>query len=192
MTTRFRILKGLPAYGPLAIPFPEEYGRTGQEGLVVEFRPDSGRWVGNFRRGRAGYNGVHRWPGSDTLILVVAGGHAYWVDPRARALTGHEDWVADDLWEVSDPDGFVVNRQGLAAFRVGSSGVIWHTRRISLAGFQELEMSATVLRGLADVTAQGNGLVPFEVDLRTGISRGGWEHPWAFDPDWEQLYVPDS
>ena len=48
----FRVLKGLPPYGPMEKPFPERFGRSGSEGFVVEFLPEeSEKWVGNFEPG---------------------------------------------------------------------------------------------------------------------------------------------
>lgn len=183
-TISFRILKGLPPYGPPARPIPEEFGRTGREGFVVAFDSHgSDNWVGNFSPGMSGYSGVLGLPQSNNLV-VVAGGHAYIVDPQERTLVEDEDWIADDPWEVSDPDGFVINRQGLAFFRLGPGGVLWHTRRLSLDGFRELEISATHLRGLANVVG---AWAPFKVDILTGTSQGGWQDPSKTFDDWERL-----
>jgi hypothetical protein len=89
---RYRILKGLPQYGPLATPFPARCGRTGQEGLVVEFDDDdTGKWIGNFRPGYSKYSAVHRLSDSKNL-LVVSRGHAYIVDPVTRNLIMDDDW----------------------------------------------------------------------------------------------------
>ena len=80
------------------------------------------------------------------------------------------DWCTEDLWEVSNPDGFVINHTDCEFFRLRSEGVIWRTRRISIDGFQDLEISNTHLRGLADAIG---AWVPFEVDLDSGRSQGG-------------------
>ncbi len=180
----FRILKGLPPYGPLATPFPARYGRTGHEGLVVEFdNDDTGKWVGNFQPGISRYSGVHRLWDSKNL-LVVNQGHAYVVDPVTRKLIMDDDWFAEDLWMVSNPDGFVVNRSGVVFLRYGSGGLVWQTRRISLDGFRDLEISDTQLTGLADAVG---AWVPFEVDLVTGMSRGGLDKNFPGANEWEQL-----
>ncbi len=179
-----RILRGLPPYGPLATPFPARYGRTGQEGLVVEFdNGDKGKWVGNFGPGLCKYSGVHRIPGGKN-VLVVSRGHAYIVDPVTRDLIMDDDWLAEDVWIVSNPDGFVVNRQGLGFFRLGSGPVIWRTRRISADGFRDLEISDTHLTGLADAVG---AWLPFEVDLLTGRTRGGLDPDFPDATRWEQL-----
>jgi hypothetical protein len=180
----FRILKGLPPYGPLATPFPARYGRTGQEGLVVEFDDDDhGKWVGNFGPGASKYSGVHRlWDGNN--VLVVNRGHAYIIDPVTRNLIMDDDWFAEDLWMVSDPDGFVVNRSGVEFFRLGSDGLVWQTRRISLDGFRDLKVSDTHLTGLADAVG---AWLPFEVDLLTGRSTGGLDKGFPGANEWERL-----
>lgn len=51
MLKAVKLLKGLPPYGPMAISFPEELGKKGQEGMVVEFQTNKETWVGNFRQG---------------------------------------------------------------------------------------------------------------------------------------------
>src|SRR4051812_8574173 len=59
----FRVLPGLPAYGPLAQPFPASWGRVGREGVVVEFTDATGAvWVGNFSPGLGRVSAVFAHP----------------------------------------------------------------------------------------------------------------------------------
>lgn len=180
----YRILKGLPPYGPLATPFPAWYGKTGREGLVVEFdNDDKGKWVGNFGPGGSNYSGLHEIPWSKS-VLVVSRGNAYIVDPVTRELIMDDDWLAEDMWMVSNPDGFVVNRQGLMFLRLGSDGLVWQTRRISADGFRNLKITYTHLTGLADAIG---AWLPFEVDLLTGKSKGGLDKGFPGANEWERL-----
>jgi hypothetical protein len=51
----FDILPGLPAYGPMALSFPENGRGLFRQGLVVQFSPFSREaWIGNFQRGSTG------------------------------------------------------------------------------------------------------------------------------------------
>jgi hypothetical protein len=69
--TAATILDGLPAYGPLAIGFPEEWGKLGREGIVVRFASDSDEWSGNFRPGLKGLTSVGPHPnGRDVLVIA--------------------------------------------------------------------------------------------------------------------------
>lgn len=59
----WKILKGLPAEGPLAVPFSTNGRGTHSEGLVVEFVSETGeRWVGNFQPGITEFTGVLAYP----------------------------------------------------------------------------------------------------------------------------------
>lgn len=62
--------------------------------------------------------------------------------------------------------------QGLALTRHGPSGLLWHTRRLSWDGFDQLEVGDGEVTGLA-YSAIGDGWVSLRVDLKTGRSTGG-------------------
>src|ERR1041385_3925097 len=96
----WRVLPGLPPYGPLATSFPLSFAATGQEGFVVEFLPDSpGSWVGNFREGSGSYTHVHRIPhGRD--VVVFAKGRGYVVDVDQRDLKVELVGDCSYVWEV--------------------------------------------------------------------------------------------
>ena len=107
-TTRFRIRSGLPPYGPLAESFPPRF--AGREGLVVEFISDTPRaWVGNFAPGLGGYDGVHLHPNQKDVI-IVAGGEPYVVDPEHKLVRNELQGAIFDVWEMTDPPGFVFDR----------------------------------------------------------------------------------
>jgi hypothetical protein len=164
-----RVRDGLPPYGPLAVPFPEDWGRLGREGLVVEFESVAGGgWTGNFR---SGLNGLHEVvPHPDGRRSVVfSGGDTWEVDPDSR--TGVLIAMAVDArWAVGGD--LVLSRQSLAFLRVGSRGTAWHTRRLSWDGFDDIRISGETLTGLA-WSPVDDSWTPFSVDLRTGRSVGG-------------------
>jgi hypothetical protein len=184
VSTQFRILPGLPPYGSPAQSFPETWGRTGQEGLVVEFILDDGtKWVGNFCRGYSNRDFVRLHPNKDH-VLVFATGELWIVDPshRSAEVLGP---VIDDLWELSDSGDVILSCQGLAFIRLGATGIVWHTRRLSWDGFDGIRLSTDVLEGNA-WSPVDDDWYPFKVDLSTGMSTGG-----SFsdgDPEgWERL-----
>lgn len=76
------------------------------------------------------------------------------------------------LWPVSDPPGIVFSLQGLAFLRIGPSGVLWRTRRISWDGFMAIEVGANRMTGLA-WSPVDDEWVPFSVHLATGQVEGG-------------------
>jgi hypothetical protein len=187
---RFRILTGLPPYGPPATPLPEEWGRTGREGFVVEFLPGTAdAWVGNFRPGDLGrVFGV--WPHPNGLdIVVVARGTAWVVEPNEHRA--HQIALAvDGVWIVQAPAGLVFSRQGLAFQRLGAEGILWHTRRLSWDGFDEVRIEGDELTGFAWSPLEERDF-SFKVDLRTGASSGG-SYSDSDSEGWERLHDPGA
>ena len=180
----FRILPGLPPYGKTARPFPHEFGRVGREGTVVEFtNSQGGSWVGNFEPGYGAASQVMTHPDGHRA-LILAGDDLWSADPddeQAELLAR----AVNSIWPVHNPDGFVIEWQGLAFFRLAAQGVLWHTRRLSWDGFAGIDISPTGLRGMAWSPIEDRWM-SFAVNLSTGESTGG-----SFgegDPEgWERL-----
>jgi hypothetical protein len=177
-----RILPSLPPYGPMAIGFPSEWGKLGREGTVVEFQADAGAWVGNFQPGWGGlcFADVHP-NGLDAV--VIASGDLWIVSPGGRTASRTLPAV-EAMVEVENPRGWVFSRQGVALARLGPKGLMWHTRRISWDGFQELRIVGDKLKGLA-WSPRDDEWREFQVELSTGESTGGCytksdEDGWEF------------
>jgi hypothetical protein len=165
-----RRLAGLPASGPPPFTFPKEWGSLGREGLVVEFTTDAESWVANFAGGFTNLNLVslpERW----SHAVVIAGGDFWLVDPVTRVAKLVVPAV-EAAYEVKAPAGWVLNRQGMAFARVGASGLLWHTGRLSWDGFDQVIVSDGEVRGVAWSPMSGRWH-PFRVDLETGTSAGG-------------------
>jgi len=179
---RYRVLEGLPAYGPMATPVPLEWGRTGREGFVVELGASTGeKWTANFQPGMAGLTEACAHPnGRD--VLVFSGGD-FWVvnsDSRSTSLLA---CAIDLYWPVSN--GLVLSRQGLAFLKFGKTGIAWHTKRLSWDGFDQVVLNDNQLTALA-WSPLTDSWAPCSVDLTTGASLGGT----SSDDDtegWERL-----
>jgi len=168
----------------MATSFPARFARTGSEGYVVEFLPDtSDAWVGNFGPGLGGYSGVHLHPNSADVV-VFSKGNGYVIDVYRRELKKELGGAVASVWEINGPRGLVCDRQGLAFFRIGPAGLIWHTRQLSFDGFRDVMLSSNRIVGLA--WGLDDAWLPFEVDLATGSSKGG-SVPKEIDHDWERL-----
>jgi hypothetical protein len=181
-----RILLGLPPYGPLPTAFPPEWGHLGREGVVVEFATEAGVWVGNFRPGLGSlqFAGLHP---NKIDVVVIAEGDLWVVNPRDRTAVQILP-ALDAILEVQNPEGWVFSRQGIALARLESKGLVWHTRRLSWDGFDQLDIVGDELQGLA-WSPVDDTWYPFSVDLKTGRSTGGS----YFDSDvegWEKLGAP--
>jgi len=184
MPPRFHVEPGLPAYGPRAISFPEAWGRTGQEGLVVRFEPDdASTWVGNFQTGHGAQHGVRVHPDRRS-VLVVAAGNLWTVDPHAQRAEQMDGWF-DELWDIPGTGEVILSRQGLAFARLGEAGLVWHARRLSWDGFDAVCVRDDLIEGRAWSPFQDEWL-PFKVDLRTGEAAGG-SFLELDSSDWESL-----
>ncbi len=170
MVPAVRVLHGLPPYGPPAIAFPGEWGRLGREGIVVEFRTEAGTWVGNFQPGLGGLQLAGLHPNKRDAV-VIAAGDLWVIDPGVRTAERLLPAI-DAALEVRDPDGWVYSRQGLALARFGPEGLLWHTRRLSWDGFDQLSIGNGEVKGLAR-SPTDDQWYPFRVDLDTGRSTGG-------------------
>ena len=167
---RFRILPGLPATGP----WPEQFSATGRgmhrEGFVVEFFPEfKPPWVGNFQPGLTSYDAILPLP-NGRLVVVVAGGQAYVIEPEPNLLTTFGGQI-DGALEAPALNLLILgNAVYLEAWN--TNAMQWRTRRISWDGIWDLRVDHDRLKGLA-WNAVEDREEPFSVDLKTGDVEGG-------------------
>jgi hypothetical protein len=79
-------------------------------------------------------------------VLVTSSGALWKVDPETRAA----EEIASAILGVVTLHGstdLLFNDQGLTFIRLGRTGVIWHTRRISWDGFDKLRFEGGNLIG---------------------------------------------
>ena len=176
--TAFRVLPGLPVYGPPPVTFPTGWGHGVREGLVIEFQPLAGPvWVGNFDPGGLRYPSDVRMHPNGKDVLVTCEGSLWHVHVDTRTA----DLIANPVlacWPVSNPEGFVYDDAGLSLLRVGPAGVLWHTRRISWDGFERITLEGDRLAGYS-WSPIDDAWSPFTVDLTTGMVAGGsYSGPW--------------
>jgi hypothetical protein len=168
---KYEVLPGLPPYGPSA----EGFSATGQgkhrEGLVVRFFPRSGEsWVGNFQRGWGGCDAVFEYPEGTNIVIVVAGGQGYIVDPEARQCMETFGGSIESAHHVPELNAVVLG-DGLWFEAMGPAGLLWRSGRISWDGMCELNVDGLTLSGKAG--DPDGRWTPFTLDLRTGEFDGG-------------------
>jgi hypothetical protein len=178
-----RLLPGLPPYGPMPTAFPAEWGQLGREGTVVEFNTGTDLWVANVRSGSGGlhFAGLHP---NRRAAIVIASGDLWMIDLRTRAAVQMLPAI-EAMWQVQNPEGWVFSRQGIALARLGPSGLIWHTRRLSFDGFDEVHIDRHEVKGLA-WSPLDDTWRPFCVDIQTGKAVGG-SYFLEHDDGWEKL-----
>ena len=105
MVSAARILPGLPAYGPMPMAFPPEWGHFGREGTVVEFETDEGVWAGNFQSGLGGLQFAGPHP-NGINVVVIAAGDLWIVNPDERTAVRMLPSLQAIL-DVHNPEGWV-------------------------------------------------------------------------------------
>jgi hypothetical protein len=139
----FEILAGLPASGPLALPFPPN-SLGFREGLVVKVRCSSAEeWVGNFRYGENDHSAVYKHPDGKRLI-VVAGGQDYLVDPLTKECLRQTTDNISFSREIPELSAIVFGDH-IRFWAEGVDGGIWITPRLSWDSFTEISVTGNIL-----------------------------------------------
>jgi hypothetical protein len=175
MKKRFEVLPGLPPYGPVAKPFPQE-GPHYREGFAVRFFSlDGTAWVGNFQPGCAGCNTVLEL-GGETHCLVVSNGAGYIVESDSGALVAEigNSYIHTVL---AVPELQCVLVGDACAFQaLGRDGqVIWKSEAIACDGMRNIAKDGIVLSG--EAWGLNERWYPFQLNLKTGALSGGAYHP---------------
>ena len=137
---------------------------------MVEFQSDLGTWVANFRPGISGIDLASPHPNNRDAVVIAAGD--LWVVDVVRRSAQLLLPAIESSLEVSEPSGWIFSRQGLALARFGPSDLLWHTKRLSWDGFDELRIVGHELSGVA-WSPLDDTWHPFRVDIRSGRSEGG-------------------
>jgi hypothetical protein len=142
---KFKILPGLPPYGPPAKSFSASGNASPKEGLVVEFYPGSSdSWIGNFQPGLWGLNGVFEL---EPLVLVVSTAEGYLVDPRTAVLKYTPQFAIQLVMPLKRAGLLLGN--GLWFERLDAAGPIWRTRRNGWDEMRSIQITGDTLTGEA-------------------------------------------
>lgn len=170
------VLDELPRGLPLRYYFPRDQA-AGQDGVIVRVRPETAEgWIGMFAFGKFREAGVTRalsMPDPEKLC-VVARGAGYVVTA-----------ATPDVWEtvraIPIIDVRAIPGAGLVVFAnytellaYGKEGAKWRTKRLAWDGLKIVAVDDQTLVGeYWDIREEA--MQRFEVDLATGVARGGVE-----------------
>lgn len=158
---------------PLSGDFEEHNFSGSGNTLWVKFLDESYlEWVGVFgQSGISSYNAVLQVPG-EPLVLVVAGGQGYFVDPNARKVITTTEWDGIKNVIYNDDTGLFVVTDGLCLALFNWAQLVWSGERVSVDGIYFIGHSGPVIRGvLNDLTEQG---CEFTFNARTCEFKTGW------------------
>lgn len=169
MIPPYRVLSGLPPYGPRAVPFSATGQGLHREGLVVEFRASDGSaWVGNFQRGLTKFDVVQAFPGSSSIV-VIAGGQAYVVNPDSRRCLRTFGGGIEHLFALRER---LIVSNGLWLEAIAGEHMLWRSRRLSWDGMMNLCVEGSQIVGEA-YDPMDDKWIPFAVDVADGQAHGG-------------------
>lgn len=168
LTTRHRVLGGLPPYGGQALGFSATRQGMHREGLVVEFTPLKGdTWVGNFQRGLNAFDAVVPVTAANHII-VIAGGQAYVIAPETQACVRTFGGLIQHVFEFSDH--VVIASLWLEA--TDGAATKWRTRRLSWDGMMRVHVEGAAIVGEA-YDPMNDAWIAFSVNVATGEAIGG-------------------
>lgn len=145
---------------------------TGAKFVLLKVKPDGAEeWIGRFRGGAEGLDGLFATPNPNAFCVVVKG-QGYWVsaqEPSAfeviRMVPVKQVFAVEDLSAL-----IFVSYTRLSAY--GPRGFMWITEDLSWDGLCILDVSEGKVRGTAwDSPADRD--IPFSVDIATGKAEGG-------------------
>ncbi|QDU79170.1 hypothetical protein Pla110_08750 [Polystyrenella longa] len=140
--------------------------------LVLEVYPPAGDpWIGHFRSGRNGINGVFGTPSPD-VVCVVAEGQGYLI-PVSQPDQFIEIQSSPMLHIFSIPSCQLICFGDFTVIEAyGPKGRVWMTEQLSWDGLEIIEATEIGIRGNA-WDAPANKYVKFIVDPSDGTHVGG-------------------
>lgn len=170
MTECFNILAGLPAHGPLPVPYPSDGKGAFREGLVVQFWDENNKsWIANIQRSFGTLDKVLSHPNQHDVI-IVAGGWAFAVDPSTKAIKA--DYGEGLTFVELLPEygaALFVYPDHIETWRADNRW--WKTPRISWDGIRHVQIGGGWLTAEA-YSPIDNSWTAFEVDILTGSCTG--------------------
>ncbi len=170
---KYEILESLPTYGKMYIPISQDEENFYSEGFVVRFFKDDGSdWVANFKS-IYGLNKVIEC--SNNLIVVIAGGLGYVINPNYEKALGYfGEGLIHNIFETETEELICVNDTQIEVFNPKNSKV-WTSKRISWDGFDDLTFENGILKGKAlnPFIGYDDEWVDFSFNLKTKEIEGG-------------------
>lgn len=173
-------VKQLESYSPVnplehLHQFPAQLEEGDRAGIHLRVTPQTANpWVGFFALGfdsQKVASGLYSCPDPGSLCVVI-GGYAYVID-----AANPQSWMQVEqrpVVEVKPVPG--LKRLLFVGFTtitgLGEQAHLWTTERLSWEGLSVARIENTTLHGMAWDMIEDKE-VPFEVDLRTGKSKGG-------------------
>lgn len=170
---RYKILNGLPPYGPMYVPITGSEEPFYSEGYVVKFRKRDGEeWVANFSSGWTDYYKIFDFP-EHNMVVVFAGGQGYIMNPDEQkpimtfGLSIKEVILKEDGSLICSDDIHILVLDN-------TTGDIWKSDRISWDGIKDLKLVGNKLSGETyDPTSSNQPWSAFELNLETREVKGG-------------------
>jgi len=132
------------------------FSKSGNTLWVKFYDDDYIEWAGVFSKSEwSSFNTVLSIP-NEKLVLVVAGGQGYFVDPNKREIVSTTDWDSINNITFNEATGFLVATDGLRLALFKGPQLQWSGERISADGISFTKQSGPVISGvLNDLSPEG-------------------------------------
>jgi len=148
MKKRYKILKGLPTYGDMAIPITSNDELFVSEGYVVKFYKDDGaEWIANFQMGWTETSKVIAYTNSN-LIMIIVGGTAYIMNPNTMQPLKIITYGITEVLSMDDGK-FIISNETTLAILDKNAEIEWHSKYIGWDGIKDLKLDGNIVTGYA-------------------------------------------
>jgi len=178
MKKRYKILKGLPTYGDMAIPITSNDELFVSEGYVVKFYKDDGtEWIANFQMGWTDTSKVIDYKNSN-LMIVIAGGTAYIMNPNNIQPLKIITYGITEVLSMDDGKFIIANETTLTILNKNGE-IEWHSEYMSWDGIKDLKLDGNIVTGYAyNIFAYedldiDNSWIKFTLNIETKEIEGG-------------------
>lgn len=157
--------------------YPGASTQSNKDGMIVQINPERREaWIGIFGFGnisKNGVSGVYTTPHSNKLC-VIANGAGYIVSSDNPKNWEEIKYIPIIDARISKAQKLIIFADYTELIAYNDSGVKWKTKRLSWDNLKIIELSDNYIKGeYYDIRSEVNEF--FEVDLVSGISKGGVE-----------------
>ena len=185
---RYKILEGLPTYGPMYVPISQDAIPFYSEGYVVRFyQSDGTSWVANFKSGWTNFSAVYDFPEFKRTIVFAYGQCYIMADNEQKPLKAFGVGFSE-VFQTEDNILIAVDQTDFTVIEINSD-TVWHSERVSWDGFKNVNFSDDYVTGFAyEPTSDEGEWKPFSFNYRTKEIVGGSYHVQEVSKPWWKIW----
>lgn len=168
--SKFEILPGLPATGPMYIALSADNEQFYSEGFVVRFLKSDGTiWIANFKPGWSDFSFAKEYPNANRIV-IVAKGQGYIINPEIQSPI--ETFGLGIRQIIETKHNQLICASDCYLYLIDENESVWQSERISWDGIKDLSVEQNIITGLAYYPMTDSWL-PFTFDIESKLITGG-------------------